>query len=113
MELAFLPRLVGPIAWIRANTLIRISIIIQQLARIHATMTSIDPGSDVINAAVEHLQKDKVIAERINYRCEPIEYHAVENRSKYDAVVVSEVLEHVIDKPAFLGQCLETLKVHI
>lgn len=76
-------------------------------------MTSIDPGSEVIEAASKHLQNDRVLIDRISYRCEPIEYHAVENRQKYDAVVVSEVLEHVIDKPAFLEQCLNTLKGHL
>lgn len=75
-------------------------------------MTSIDPGNEVIDAALKHLQNDKVLVDRVSYRCEPIEYHAVENRLKYDAVVVSEVLEHVVDKPAFLGQCLDTLKVY-
>lgn len=81
------------------------------MARIHANMTSIDPGNEVIEAAWKHLQNEQVLVDRVSYRCEPIEYHAVENRQKYDAVVVSEVLEHVIDKPAFLGQCLDTLKV--
>lgn len=75
-------------------------------------MTSIDPGTEVIEAALKHLQNDKLLVDRISYRCEPIEYHAVENHQKYDAVVVSEVLEHVNNKSAFLGQCLDALKVY-
>lgn len=77
-------------------------------------MTSIDPGAEVISAAEAHLQlDDRKLAERIRYRCEAVEQHAPLHRERYDAVVVSEVLEHVVDKSTFLASCLDTLKVHI
>lgn len=76
-------------------------------------MTSIDAGTEVIRAAREHLASEVNcnLSSRITYRSEPIEHHSIENAEKYDAVIVSEVLEHVVDKPVFLELCLKTLKV--
>lgn len=85
------------------------------LARIHAQMTSIDPGAEVIDVARKHLNLscDEQLSGRVNYRNESIEEHLKEDShcGKYDAVVVSEVIEHVIDKTAFLQSCVATLKV--
>ncbi|KAJ6633165.1 Ubiquinone biosynthesis O-methyltransferase, mitochondrial [Pseudolycoriella hygida] len=85
-------------------------ILTEQLARIHAKMTSIDPGSDVIDVARDHVLKDEDLASRITYRNEPIELHCIENSCKYDAVIVSEVLEHVNNKAKFLENCVSTVK---
>lgn len=79
-------------------------------------MTSIDPGLEVIQAARRHLQlsDDEQFIGRVTYLNESVEDH-LENdahRGKYDAVVVSEVIEHVIDKPAFLETCVATVKVN-
>lgn len=76
-------------------------------------MTSIDPGNEVIQTAREHLasHQNTDLSNRINYYAQPIEHHSIENVEKYDAVIVSEVLEHIVDKPAFLELCLKTLKV--
>lgn len=87
------------------------------MARIHANVVAIDPGKEVINMAQQHLLKysntnDK-FTKRIIYKNETIENHLLElklNR-KYDAVVVSEVLEHVNDKVEFLKACTDALKV--
>lgn len=86
-------------------------ILTEQLARIHAKMTSIDPGSDVIAVARDHVLLNKDLASRITYRNESIELHCIENPCKYDAVIVSEVLEHVNNKAKFLENCLNTVKV--
>lgn len=76
-------------------------------------MTSIDPGSDVIEVAREHVKHNEDLASRITYRNESIELHCIENRCKYDAVIVSEVLEHVNNKASFLEKCLDTVKVGV
>lgn len=49
------------------------------------------------------------MASRIDYRTETIEEHISKNEKKYDAVVVSEVLEHVDEKESFLKLCTAPL----
>lgn len=85
------------------------------MARLHANVTAIDPGEDVITAAKDHLDlySDKELKNRISYRNESLENHLTNHTNKYDAVIVSEVLEHVNDKQAFLSACVNTLKVFI
>lgn len=85
------------------------------MARIHANIIAIDPGEQVIKVAQNHLSNYAVnsFADRITYKNEPIELHIKENAGKYDAVIVSEVLEHVNDKITFLAACTDALKVII
>lgn len=86
-------------------------ILTEQLSRLHATVTGIDPGHEVINVAKSHAKTiNPDLVKRITYLIENIESHSAENQCKYDAVIVSEVLEHVLDKPKFLEACLLTLK---
>lgn len=47
------------------------------------------------------------------YLNQSIEEHMKLNPEIYDAVVTSEVLEHVSDKHSFLTNCVECLKVII
>jgi len=47
------------------------------------------------------------------YLNQSIEEHMKSNPETYDAVVTSEVLEHVSDKHSFLTSCVECLKVII
>lgn len=84
----------------------------QQLARIHANVVAIDPSTTLIQTAKDHLLKypaNSEFTERIEYRTETIEEHNSRTETKYDAVVVSEVLEHVDDKDAFLRLCTTPL----
>lgn len=84
----------------------------QQLARIHANVMAIDPSEELINTARDHLSKypaDQNLTDRIDYRIESIEEHNSRTDAKYDAIVVSEVLEHVVDKEAFLKSCIAPL----
>ncbi|XP_055598535.1 ubiquinone biosynthesis O-methyltransferase, mitochondrial-like [Uranotaenia lowii] len=86
-------------------------ILTEALARIRANMTGIDPGERLIQVAKEHAQLDRSEAvNRIQYLIETIEDHAKANAEKYDAVVTSEVLEHVTDKASFLEHCIMALK---
>lgn len=91
-------------------------ILTEALARLHANVVAIDPGKDVIDVAREHLisygSADQPFVKRITYRNESIEQHLNENANvQYDAVVVSEVLEHVNEKHAFLESCVDAIKV--
>lgn len=91
-------------------------ILTEALARLHANVVAIDPGKDVIDVAREHLisygSADQPFVKRITYKNESIEQHLNENENvQYDAVVVSEVLEHVNEKHVFLESCVDALKV--
>lgn len=91
-------------------------ILTEALARLHATVQAIDPGKDLIDAATDHLKTyenvDDALVKRITYRNESLEQHLAERPNvQYDAVVVSEVLEHVTEKHAFLELCVAALKV--
>lgn len=84
------------------------------MARIHANVTAIDPSEQLIQAARTHLEQsanNEQLAKHITYRNETIEDHIKHTETKYDAIVISEVLEHVIDKQAFLDCCTTPLAV--
>ncbi|XP_053957814.1 ubiquinone biosynthesis O-methyltransferase, mitochondrial [Anastrepha ludens] len=86
-------------------------ILTEALARLSANVTGIDLGEDVITAARKHLEDhSRELKNRITYKIEPIEVHAKTNSNHYDAVVCSEVLEHIDDKAGFLTHCVEALK---
>lgn len=83
------------------------------MARIHAQVVAIDPSKTLIETACDHLQKypaDNGLSTRIEYRIETIEEHNTNSRELYDAIVVSEVLEHVDDKESFLKFCTTPLR---
>lgn len=90
-------------------------ILTEQLARLGACVTGIDLGDEVIHVAREHLshEADPKLCDRIHYKIEPIELHVKDKMNYYDAVIVSEVLEHVQDKVALLTSSVQCLKVHI
>lgn len=83
----------------------------EALARLNATMTGVDPGENIIRIANLHLTENSPeLQSRINYVVDVIENHSLDNQEKYDAVIVSEVIEHINDKTSFLGACVATLK---
>lgn len=88
----------------------------QALARIEANVVGLDPSEPLIKTARDHLlihPPDSNLSKRIEYRNETIEQHSLENKNKYDAVVVSEVIEHVDDKMGFIKSCVDALAVRI
>lgn len=80
-------------------------ILTEALGKLKADVTAIEPSEKLLETARERLGNMK-----IEYICDTIESHAQTNQSKYDAVVASEVLEHVVDQKSFLNSCVETLK---
>ncbi|XP_050067437.1 ubiquinone biosynthesis O-methyltransferase, mitochondrial-like [Anopheles maculipalpis] len=86
-------------------------ILTEALAKLHSKVVGIDPSEKLINVAKQHAKDDPSLdPEQIQYHVETIEQHAAKNAERYDAVVASEVLEHVNDKVAFIEQCLGALK---
>ncbi|XP_046801527.1 ubiquinone biosynthesis O-methyltransferase, mitochondrial isoform X2 [Lucilia cuprina] len=87
-------------------------ILTEQLARLGAQMTGIDLSDELICVAREHLSHvaDPKLCDHIQYKIEPLEIHVKDKMNYYDAVVVSEVLEHVEDKVALLTSCVQCLK---
>ncbi|XP_063702027.1 ubiquinone biosynthesis O-methyltransferase, mitochondrial [Culicoides brevitarsis] len=86
-------------------------ILTEPLARLHANVTGLDPGEDLLAVAKEHLAKNSSdLQSRVTYLGETVEDHAQANVGKYDAIVASEVLEHVTNKAAFLEACVLALR---
>ena len=83
-------------------------ILTEALAKLRANVTALDPSETLLSTAREHLKDHKDI--NVEYTCETIENHAQNNQQKYDAVVASEVLEHVNDQKSFLKSCVDTMK---
>ncbi|KAG7210307.1 hypothetical protein KM043_011848 [Ampulex compressa] len=85
-------------------------ILSEPLARIGGTVTGLDASSDLIQVAKHHASLDSNLLERLHYVCSTIEEHATTHGEAYDAVVASEVLEHVADREMFLESCTKILK---
>jgi len=81
-------------------------ILSEALAELGANVVGIDPSTDLIETANDHISGQT----NLKYVCELVEEHVEKNREKYDVVVASEVLEHIVDKTAFLKPCVEALK---
>lgn len=74
----------------------------ESLARIGADVTGIDASSELITAAKQHAVLDASLDGKLNYFQTIIEDFALNNKEAYNAVVASEVIEHVNNKELFL-----------
>lgn len=77
-------------------------ILAERLARIGAQVTGIDASAELINVAKEHVKLDPGISERMNYIQTTVEDFSRKEGESYDAVVASEILEHVAEPQLFL-----------
>lgn len=84
-------------------------ILTEPLAKLGSKITGIDVSSELINQAKQHAAQNPSLR-NINYSLESIDEHVKNNTGKYDAVVASEVLEHVTDQKVFLEACVKCLK---
>ncbi|GFY39424.1 ubiquinone biosynthesis O-methyltransferase, mitochondrial [Trichonephila inaurata madagascariensis] len=82
----------------------------EPLARLGATVTGLDPGEENIAAATKHALQDDEIKNRLNYVCDTIENFSLISAGQFDAVVCSEVIEHVADVQTFVNACVELTK---
>ncbi|RZC33598.1 hexaprenyldihydroxybenzoate methyltransferase, mitochondrial, partial [Asbolus verrucosus] len=83
-------------------------ILTEPLARIGGEVTGLDASPDLIEMAKAHSELENL--QNIRYVCSSIEEHAEDNLHKYDAVVASEIIEHVTQKEEFLKACMKCLK---
>ena len=65
-------------------------------------MTGIDASSELITVAKGHAALDPSLDGKLNYVQTTIEDFALINKGVFDAVVASEVIEHVNNKELFL-----------
>lgn len=73
-----------------------------------ANTTGLDACEDLIKMAKLHAQAENLTS--LEYVVSSIEDHCKNNVEKYDAVVASEVIEHVSAKEDFLNACIKCLK---
>lgn len=85
-------------------------ILSEALARIGADVTGIDASEELIEIATKHAKLDPSLSGKLNYVCNTIEKFAEQYQNTYDAIVASEILEHVNDKELFLKSCTDVIK---
>lgn len=83
-------------------------ILSEALAKLGADVVALDPAENLIEAANAHLLKQKGL--KLTYGTDLVQDHAAVNKEKYDVVVASEVVEHVVDKKHFLKACVDAVK---
>ncbi|XP_064412336.1 ubiquinone biosynthesis O-methyltransferase, mitochondrial isoform X2 [Latimeria chalumnae] len=77
----------------------------EPLGRLGALVTGIDPLENNIRTAELHKSFDPVLNERIQYVACSLEEMAEKAAETFDAVVASEVVEHVMDVESFVICC--------
>ncbi|XP_006190599.2 ubiquinone biosynthesis O-methyltransferase, mitochondrial [Camelus ferus] len=82
----------------------------EPLGRLGASVTGIDPVDENIKTAQHHKSFDPVLDKRIEYRACSLEEIVEETAETFDAVIASEVVEHVIDLETFIQCCCQVLK---
>ncbi|XP_018348280.1 PREDICTED: ubiquinone biosynthesis O-methyltransferase, mitochondrial-like [Trachymyrmex septentrionalis] len=87
-------------------------ILAEALARAGARVTGIDASEQLIKVAKDHVKLNRDISEKVNYIHTTLEDFANKEskNSTYDAVIFSEVLEHVSDPQLFLKECVKIVK---
>lgn len=83
----------------------------QPLARLGALVKGVDPGKHNIDAAVKHMPGE--LKSRLFYECGSLESLVADESEnlKYDAVVMSEVIEHIESPESFIENATFLLKV--
>lgn len=82
----------------------------EPLGRLGASVFGIDPVDENIKTAQHHKAFDPVLDKRIEYRVCPLEEIVEEKAETFDAVIASEVVEHVADLETFIQCCCQVLK---
>ena len=84
-------------------------ILCEPLARIGANVTGLEAAEQSLEVAREHAKGQKGL--KLEYVCSTIEDFVRDNPEvRFDAVVASEVLEHVESQPLFMESCSRMLK---
>ncbi|XP_067839947.1 ubiquinone biosynthesis O-methyltransferase, mitochondrial [Heptranchias perlo] len=82
----------------------------EPLGRLGAMVAGIDPVEDNIRTAEVHQSFDPVLREQVQYTACSLEEMAMEAAGTFDAVVASEVVEHVSDVETFIRYAAQVLK---
>jgi polyprenyldihydroxybenzoate methyltransferase/3-demethylubiquinol 3-O-methyltransferase len=86
-------------------------ILAEPLARLGARVTGLDPVEENVQVARTHLSQFKQsFGDRLNYVMSTIEAFAPDNLDSFDAVVSSEVIEHVTNPGEFVANCARVVK---
>lgn len=81
----------------------------EPLARLGGEVVGIDASNNLVTIAREHASKDKTL-NNLTYMVSSIEDFSSKNTETFDAVVASEVIEHVNDQNRFVNECVKCLK---
>ncbi|XP_064198367.1 ubiquinone biosynthesis O-methyltransferase, mitochondrial isoform X2 [Anguilla rostrata] len=82
----------------------------EPLGRLGADVLGIDPVEDSIRTAELHGSFDPALMERVQYRACTLEELSEAEAEGFDAVVASEVVEHLADLDTFACCCHQVLK---
>ncbi|XP_067874813.1 ubiquinone biosynthesis O-methyltransferase, mitochondrial [Heterodontus francisci] len=82
----------------------------EPLGRLGAMVAGIDPLEDNIRTAEIHKSFDPVLQDQVQYTACSLEEMAMEATGMFDAVVASEVVEHVSDVETFIRYAAQVLK---
>ncbi|XP_057197232.1 ubiquinone biosynthesis O-methyltransferase, mitochondrial [Triplophysa rosa] len=82
----------------------------EPLGRMGADVFGIDPVEDSVRTAELHSSYDPDLRERVRYQACTLEELAEDEAEGFDAVVASEVVEHLADLDAFASCCQQVLK---
>ncbi|GLV31865.1 Coenzyme Q3 [Carabus blaptoides fortunei] len=80
------------------------------LVKAGAIVTGLDAAAEVIQCAKQHAKTNEIFKDNLNYVCDSIENFSATNAETFDAVVASEIIEHVASADLFVKSCLKTLK---
>uniref|UniRef100_A0A0N5D2Z1 Ubiquinone biosynthesis O-methyltransferase, mitochondrial n=1 Tax=Thelazia callipaeda TaxID=103827 RepID=A0A0N5D2Z1_THECL len=82
------------------------------LVRLGADVDAIDASNEVIASAKDAencLREEKNGSGKATFHCSSIENFAAKNAGRFDAVIASEILEHVVDLELFVKSCVHLL----
>jgi len=82
----------------------------EPLGRLGASVIGLDASEDNIKIAQAHLMHDPAIKDNIKYIHSTVEDVAETQAGKFDAVIASEVLEHVADADTFISSACQLVR---
>lgn len=82
----------------------------EALAKLGADVTGVDAGKDLLEIARAHMATDPQLQKHLRYQLSLIENFSANHRDSFDAVVSSEVIEHVNNQEMFVKHCVECVK---